>query len=298
MTDRPALIISSRQVATLLSGCIVLAGLCSWPTCLFGDDTPPSAGYRPRTFAVTNAKIVVAPGQVIEKGNIVVRDGRVVTLGLDAAIPADAVVIEADGLHLYPGFIDAGASALFNEFKPQPVEGRGVDISRYALAGMRSDDRNGLTPEFVAAEHLKPQQGDLDKYRQAGFVAVHVLPSGRIASGQGAVVNLASLPTRTPMVFTPDGTSLIIQAARSGKPQLFIRSLDRPDAHSRAVPAARARQAVARSHECPRARDGTPVRRRGAPGQGRVRSRPNVHACVRGARHRCSGRWRTDSVDR
>jgi serine/threonine protein kinase len=42
--------------------------------------------------------------------------------------------------------------------------------------------------------------------------------------------NLASLPTRTPMVFTPDGKSLIIQAARDGKPQLYIRSLDRPDA--------------------------------------------------------------------
>jgi hypothetical protein len=39
-----------------------------------------------------------------------------------------------------------------------------------------------------------------------------------------------SLPTRTPMVFTPDARSLIIQAARAGKPQLFLRSLDRPDA--------------------------------------------------------------------
>jgi len=41
---------------------------------------------------------------------------------------------------------------------------------------------------------------------------------------------LVSLPTRTPMVFTPDGRSLILQASRAGKPQLFIRSLDRPDA--------------------------------------------------------------------
>jgi Tol biopolymer transport system component/tRNA A-37 threonylcarbamoyl transferase component Bud32 len=41
---------------------------------------------------------------------------------------------------------------------------------------------------------------------------------------------LVSLPTRTPMVFTPDGHSLIIQAARAGRPQLFLRSLDHPDA--------------------------------------------------------------------
>src|SRR5579862_1231625 len=41
---------------------------------------------------------------------------------------------------------------------------------------------------------------------------------------------IASLPTRTPMVFTPDGRSLIIQAARANKPQLFLQSLDRLDA--------------------------------------------------------------------
>jgi Tol biopolymer transport system component len=41
---------------------------------------------------------------------------------------------------------------------------------------------------------------------------------------------LVSLPIHTPMAFTPDGRSLIIQAARAGKPQLFLRSLDRPDA--------------------------------------------------------------------
>src|SRR4029450_9499186 len=44
------------------------------------------------------------------------------------------------------------------------------------------------------------------------------------------------LPSRTPMVFTLDGRSLVIQAARvgkqgarAGKPQLFLRSLDHPD---------------------------------------------------------------------
>ena len=179
------------------SACFVVWVVAAvWCVAAVADDQRPPSGFRPRTFALTNAKIVVAPGQVIDKGCVVVRDGRVIAVGADAAIPTDALVIEADGLHLYPGFIDAGASTLFDEVKPMPLEGRSVDISKYALAGMRRDDRNGLTPEFTAGEHLKPQQGDLDKYRQAGFVAVHVLPSGRIASGSGAVVNLSSLPVR------------------------------------------------------------------------------------------------------
>src|SRR5205823_967614 len=43
--------------------------------------------------------------------------------------------------------------------------------------------------------------------------------------------NLVSLPLHTPMVFTPDGRSLIIQAARApGQTQLLLRPLDRPEA--------------------------------------------------------------------
>jgi len=37
-------------------------------------------------------------------------------------------------------------------------------------------------------------------------------------------------PTRAPMVFTPDGRSLILLASRAGQSQLFLRPLDRPDA--------------------------------------------------------------------
>ena len=36
-------------------------------------------------------------------------------------------------------------------------------------------------------------------------------------------------PTRTPMVFMPDGRTLVILATHDGKSQLFLRSLDRPD---------------------------------------------------------------------
>ena len=38
-----------------------------------------------------------------------------------------------------------------------------------------------------------------------------------------------ALPSRLPMVFTPDGGSLIMQGAKAGKRQLFIRALDKPD---------------------------------------------------------------------
>jgi hypothetical protein len=159
-------------------------------------DEPAAPGFRPDAVLFKNAKVVLAPGQIIEKAHVLVRHGRISGVGAEIPIPPDAEVIDADGLTILPGFIDAGAAAFLQDAKPQPVAGRAVEISKYALAGMRQDDRNGLTPEFAAGEHLSAKPEDQERYRQAGFVAVHVLPSGRIASGRGTVLNLASLPLR------------------------------------------------------------------------------------------------------
>ena len=180
-------------------------GLALLGDCTRADEEP---GFHVRTFAIKNARLVTAPGQLVEAGTLVVRSGRIVAVGPGVEIPADADIIEGDGLTVYPGFVDAGATTLLDESKPVPVEGRRIDVSKYALAGMRSDDRSGLTPEFATAKHLRPAAGDLEKYRQAGFVAVHVLPAGRIASGQGAVINLASLPVREALLLSSTFSTL------------------------------------------------------------------------------------------
>lgn len=165
-------------------------------------DAADSSGFQVRTYAITNAQIITAPGRDAETGHVIVRFGRIAAVGNQVEIPADADLISGDGLTVYPGFIDAGTTAFLDDTKPSAIEGRKAEVSKYALAGMRVDHHSGLTPEFMAAEHLKLTGAELDKFRQTGFVAVHVLPSGRIASGQGAVVNLSSLPIRESLLST------------------------------------------------------------------------------------------------
>ena len=174
------------------------------------------SGFRVKCFAMKNAKIVKSPGQLIEAGQIVVRDGRVVAIGTDIEIPADAELIDVQGLTIYPGFIDAAASTFLSDEKPIPIEGHAVDVSRYALAGMRPDDHSGLTPEYRASEHLKVTPADVDKFRQAGFVAVNVMPSGRFASGQGCVINLASVPPRDATLSASSFAPIQIMARQRG----------------------------------------------------------------------------------
>ena len=61
-----------------------------------------------RDLVVTNARIVVGDGQVIEKGSVVVHDDKIVSVapGAPASVPAGAQTIDASGMTVMPGFID------------------------------------------------------------------------------------------------------------------------------------------------------------------------------------------------
>jgi imidazolonepropionase-like amidohydrolase len=57
--------------------------------------------------AITNARIIVGNGSVIESGTIVVRDGRIAEVGPGQIRTPGLPTIDADGLTAMPGFIDA-----------------------------------------------------------------------------------------------------------------------------------------------------------------------------------------------
>ena len=57
--------------------------------------------------AIHNAKIVTVSGSVIDKGTVVVRNGLIEAVGANVAVPADAMLVEGEGLTVYPGLIDA-----------------------------------------------------------------------------------------------------------------------------------------------------------------------------------------------
>src|SRR4051812_27368087 len=59
-----------------------------------------------RTYAVINVNITQAPGRKIDRGTVVIKDGLIVSVGRDAKVPGDAIIIKGDSLFLYAGFID------------------------------------------------------------------------------------------------------------------------------------------------------------------------------------------------
>src|SRR2546425_2277578 len=85
-----------RAVRGALLSSIALALLCA-----------PALAKTPRIHAIVGARLVVAPGQVIERGTLVMRDGVITAVGAGVPVPADARVWAGDSLTIYSGLIDA-----------------------------------------------------------------------------------------------------------------------------------------------------------------------------------------------
>ena len=168
---------------TLRFGLAVLAMLLVLPT-VSAQGVSETTSRRPVTTAValTNARVVQAPGRVLDRATVVVRDGRIVAVGRDAEVPFDARVIEADSLTVYAGFVDAMGYAGV----PKPE-----DAPRYE--GDRGDpprERAGLLPDRDVRDVYEPNDAAVKALREAGFTAAHVAPRNGLFSGQGSVVLL------------------------------------------------------------------------------------------------------------
>ena len=65
-------------------------------------------GAAAQNLVISNARIIVGPGQVIERGAVVVNGGRIasVAAGTAPAAPTGAKVIDATGMTVIAGYID------------------------------------------------------------------------------------------------------------------------------------------------------------------------------------------------
>src|SRR6187397_2024322 len=66
-----------------------------------------AAPLAAQDLTITNARIVVGNGTVIERGSIVVRGGKIVSASAGAPASTAGRVIDVKGLSAMPGFIDA-----------------------------------------------------------------------------------------------------------------------------------------------------------------------------------------------
>ena len=148
-----------------------------------------AAQPEPTAVAIRNAKIVTVSGPVIAKGTVVLRAGLIESVGENVTPPADAMVIDGEGLTIYPGLIDALST--WGIPAPAPVNGRGGAAAPPEPHSWGPEDRPATTSWIKAADVLQPGDRRFEAARGAGFTTAAVFPTRGIFGGQGSLVNLA-----------------------------------------------------------------------------------------------------------
>jgi len=185
---------------------------------------------EPQAVAIHNAKIVTVSGPVIAKGTVVVRNGLIEAVGENVQVPADAWVVDGEGMTVYPGLIDALSTVGMPGAAPAAAAaagGRGgggrnaaATPAAAAAPAARSngpEDRPQTTSWLLAADEVSPTDKRIETVRGAGITTVVAYPERGIFAGQGAVIDLISGEKSGEMVVaSPTGQYIALGGGRGG----------------------------------------------------------------------------------
>ena len=94
------------------------------------------------------------------KADILLADGKIAAIGGGLTAPADAAVFDADGLEVYPGFVDAHTHI-------------GLDGYGIGYEGCDYNEMNDIwTPQLRAIDGINPRDPSLTDARRAGVTCV------------------------------------------------------------------------------------------------------------------------------
>ncbi len=137
--------------------------------------------YNPdHPIAIRGATVHPVSGPAIPNGTVVIERGHIRAVGQNGsvAIPPQTVVIPAEGLHLYPGMIDAATV---------------LGLAELESARETNDFREGgdFQPDLRASTGINPDSELIPVTRANGVTTVVTRPTGSVIAGQGALINLA-----------------------------------------------------------------------------------------------------------
>jgi imidazolonepropionase-like amidohydrolase len=141
------------------------------------------------TFMIRGATVHPVSSAPIENGSILVRDGKIVGVGRNLAVPKGVKVIEAKGMHVYPGMIDSATQMGLSEISAVRET---VDVGEIG----------NFNPQLRAEIAINASSEHIPVVRANGITTVISLPmaagrgegrgggGGSIIGGQAALVHL------------------------------------------------------------------------------------------------------------
>jgi imidazolonepropionase-like amidohydrolase len=199
------------MMRSALAATLVVGAVSAVPAFAQAPPTPPDH------YALTNARIVVAPGRVIERGTVVVRDGRIVAAGAQVNVPASAIQVDASDHTVYAGLIDAASSTGLPSLV---LQGGGF--------GRGDSDDDGPAQEVMpgreAADVWSPSDAELAALRAAGVTTVGLAFNGGIFPGRIAAANTGG-SSRSPILRAGIAQQVLLGRRRSAYPRTLMASI-------------------------------------------------------------------------
>ena len=149
-----------------------------------GAQSPPAAGAPASgstTFAITNARILPVARPPIERGTILVRDGRIAGIGDAVAVPEGVRVVDGTGRTVTPGLLDSATQIGIVE----------IGLSAEGTADETTTEKE-LSAAFAVVDAYNPNSTVVPVTRVEGITHAVVMPAGTgtVIVGQGAVIAL------------------------------------------------------------------------------------------------------------
>ncbi|MCA9320875.1 MAG: amidohydrolase family protein, partial [Planctomycetes bacterium] len=143
---------------------------------------------------IEGARIVPVVGPEIEKGNILIENGKIVAIGAEIEKPFDARVIDAVGRVAFPGWVD-------------PMNSRGLDVSNENL---------DVVPFLEVYDAIDPSDRNFELALRHGITTLHVSQGNNtVVSGLSRVLRPVGLSVQE-MTVRADGGLKIAFAPKNG----------------------------------------------------------------------------------
>jgi imidazolonepropionase-like amidohydrolase len=158
-------------------GFVLAAALLVAGTPALHAQTATGLAASARGWAIRNVTIVPVTGPRIERGTVVIRNGKIEAVGANAAPQPGDSVLDGSGLFVYPGMIDAGTRLGLSEINSVPG---GEDLQ----------ELGEFNPQDAALIAVNPNSTPIAVTRSNGVTTAITSPRGGLVSGQAALLDL------------------------------------------------------------------------------------------------------------
>ena len=150
---------------------------------------------RETTYAFINATIIPAPGQILQPGVLIIKGGKILSVGEKAVIPAEAIRIDLKGKFLYPGFVDPYTSYGLPEVsKVSRRSGETPQFENRIPQAVGWNEHN--QSQYDAIGEFRMEESKAQEYRKSGITSVLSFKPNGVIRGTSVAVNLTNGPVQ------------------------------------------------------------------------------------------------------